>query len=144
MRRCWSGPLPLPVPLTGRLIVSKLDAAAYTRFTNHILTKGASEVCFDYTAKDGQSTTWNGRAHRRHSRTAELLGVDLWSPCPGRRWYSRPCSTENEMEDNAQTKLKKLSVEIQLNIKQDAKVLGCPPALPQPEVGVVSAKKNRT
>ncbi|VDM36889.1 unnamed protein product [Toxocara canis] len=34
-----------------RLIVSKLDAAAYARFTNQILPKRASELCFDDTVK---------------------------------------------------------------------------------------------
>ncbi|KHN82971.1 Uncharacterized protein K02A2.6, partial [Toxocara canis] len=34
-----------------RLIVSKLDAAAYARFTNHILPKRPSELCFDDTVK---------------------------------------------------------------------------------------------
>ncbi|KHN77260.1 hypothetical protein Tcan_00464, partial [Toxocara canis] len=34
-----------------RLIISNLDAAAYARFTNHILTKRASESCFDDTVK---------------------------------------------------------------------------------------------
>ncbi|KHN80056.1 Uncharacterized protein K02A2.6 [Toxocara canis] len=34
-----------------RLIVSKLDAVAYTRFTNHILSKRASELCYDDTVK---------------------------------------------------------------------------------------------
>ncbi|VDM29678.1 unnamed protein product [Toxocara canis] len=33
------------------LIVSKLDAAAYARFTNHILPKRASKLCFDDTVK---------------------------------------------------------------------------------------------
>ncbi|VDM39120.1 unnamed protein product [Toxocara canis] len=34
-----------------RLIVSKLDAAAYVRLTNHTLPKRASELCFDDTVK---------------------------------------------------------------------------------------------
>ncbi|VDM38585.1 unnamed protein product [Toxocara canis] len=34
-----------------RLIVSKLDAAAYARFTNQILPKRASELCFDDNVK---------------------------------------------------------------------------------------------
>ncbi|VDM46332.1 unnamed protein product [Toxocara canis] len=36
---------------TVRLIVSKLDVAAYARFTNHTLPKKAPEVCFDDTDK---------------------------------------------------------------------------------------------
>ncbi|VDM49956.1 unnamed protein product [Toxocara canis] len=34
-----------------RLIAMKLNAAAYTLFTNHILLKRASELCFDVTVK---------------------------------------------------------------------------------------------
>ncbi|VDM46090.1 unnamed protein product [Toxocara canis] len=34
-----------------RLIVSKLDAASYTRFTNHVLPKRDSELCYNDTVK---------------------------------------------------------------------------------------------
>ncbi|VDM26990.1 unnamed protein product [Toxocara canis] len=34
-----------------RFVVPKLDAAAYARFNYYFLSKRASEVCFDYTAK---------------------------------------------------------------------------------------------
>ncbi|VDM28711.1 unnamed protein product [Toxocara canis] len=36
---------------SARLIVLKVDAAAYAHSTNHILPKTASEVCFDDTVK---------------------------------------------------------------------------------------------
>ncbi|VDM28234.1 unnamed protein product, partial [Toxocara canis] len=51
-----------------------------------------------------------------------------------------------KMEDKPQATLRELSLETQqfLNIKQDAKLLGSPPSLLQPEVNAVATKKNRT
>ncbi|VDM24987.1 unnamed protein product [Toxocara canis] len=49
-----------------------------------------------------------------------------------------------KMEDNPQATLKELNLEIQqfLNIRRDAKLLGSPPSLLQPEVNAVAIKKT--
>ncbi|VDM25800.1 unnamed protein product [Toxocara canis] len=63
-----------------RLIVSKLDAAAYARFTNHILPKRPSELCFDDTIKtlkelSGHNTSVFARRYNylRTQRNCESL-----------------------------------------------------------------------
>ncbi|VDM43615.1 unnamed protein product [Toxocara canis] len=161
-----------------RLIVSKLDAAAYARFTNHILPKRPSELCFDDTVKtlkelfghntsvffrrytylrtqrDGESLSYyTGMVNRRHEMaefntiTPEQMKCLVWI-CGLHTPDDADIRTRplRKMEDNPQTTLKQLSLEIQqfLNIRRDAKLLGSPPLLPQPEVNAVTIKKNCT
>ncbi|VDM26717.1 unnamed protein product [Toxocara canis] len=160
--------LTLNVAARARLIVSKLDAAAYARFTNHILPQGGSEVGFDDTVKTlkelfehntsntaqrriSQRLYWDGR--RRHEMAKFNAIIPQQMKCL--MWICGPHTTDDaeirtrdlrKMEDNPQTTLKKLSLEIQqfLNVKQDAKLLGSPPSLLQPEVNAVATTKNRT
>ncbi|VDM37857.1 unnamed protein product [Toxocara canis] len=141
-----------------RLIVSKLDAAAYARFTNHILPKRPSELCFGDTVKTlkelfGHNTDYTGMVNRRHEMaefnaiTPEQMKCLVWI-CG----LHTPDDADirslalRKMEDNPQTTLKQLSLEIQqfLNIRRDAKLLGSPPSLLQPEVNAVTIKKNCT
>ncbi|VDM46500.1 unnamed protein product [Toxocara canis] len=161
-----------------RLIASKLDATAYARFTNHILPKRPSELCFDDTVKtlkelfghntsvfarrytylrtqrNGESLSdYTGMVNRRHEMaefnaiTPERMKCLVWI-----RGLHTPDDVDihtralRKMEDNLQTTLKELSLEIQqfLNIRRDAKLLGIPPSLLQPAVSAVPTKKNST
>ncbi|VDM47507.1 unnamed protein product [Toxocara canis] len=161
-----------------RLIVSKLDAVAYARFTNHILPKRPSELCFDDTVKtlkelfghntsvfarrytylrtqrNGESLSdYTGMVNRQH----EMAGFNAITPEQTKClvWICGLHTPDDadirtlalrKMEDNPQTTLKQLSLEIQqfLNIRRDAKLLGSPPSLLQPEVNAVTIKKNCT
>ncbi|VDM27525.1 unnamed protein product, partial [Toxocara canis] len=146
-----------------RLIVSKLDAVAYTRFANHILPKRPSELCFDDTVKtlkelfghntsvfarrytylrtqrNGESLSdYTGMVIRRHEMaefnaiTPEQMKCLVWI-CGLHTPDDADIRTLAllKMEDNPQTTLKQLSLEIQqfLNIRRDAKLLGSPPSL---------------
>ncbi|VDM38638.1 unnamed protein product [Toxocara canis] len=141
-----------------RLIVSKLDAVAYTRFTNHILPKRASELCYDDTVKtlkelfghntsvfarrynylrtqrNGESLSdYTGMVNRRHEMaefnaiTPEQMKCLVWI-CGLHTPDDADIRTRalRKMEDNPQTTLKELSLDIQqfLDIRRDAKLLG--------------------
>ncbi|VDM31412.1 unnamed protein product, partial [Toxocara canis] len=151
----------------GRLTVSKLDVAAYVRFTNHILPKRASELCSDDTVKtlkelfghntsafalrytylktqrNGESLSdYIGMVNRRHEM-AEFNAIIpeqmkyLVSICGLHTPDDADIRTRalRKMEDNPQTTFKGLSLEVQqiLNIRRDAKLLGNPPSLLQPD-----------
>uniref|UniRef100_A0A183TWX4 Retrotrans_gag domain-containing protein n=1 Tax=Toxocara canis TaxID=6265 RepID=A0A183TWX4_TOXCA len=141
-----------------RLIVSKLDTAAYARFTNRILPKRASELCFDDTVKtlkelfvhnmsvfarrytylrtqrNGESLSdYTGMVNRRHEMaefnaiTPKQMKCLVWI-CGLHTPDDADIRTRavRKMEDNPQTTLRELSLEIQqfLNIRRDAKLLG--------------------
>ncbi|KHN79597.1 hypothetical protein Tcan_00527, partial [Toxocara canis] len=153
-------------------------AVAYARFTNHILPKRPSELCFDYTVKTLKElfghnasvfarrynylrTQRNGESlsdyteivNRRHEMaefnaiTPEQMKCLVWI-CGLHTPDDADIRTlaPRKMEDNPQTTRKQLILEIQqfLNIRRDAKLLGSPLSLLQPEANAVATKKNCT
>ncbi|VDM43190.1 unnamed protein product [Toxocara canis] len=152
-----------------RLIVPNFDAAAYSRFTNHILLKRASKVGFDDTTntsvfasryaylrtqRNGESLSdFTGIVNRQHEMaefnaiTLEQMKCLVWI-------YGLHTIKDADIRTRAirkidgspQATLEELSLEIQqfLNIKQDVKLLGSPPSLLQREVIAVATKKNRS
>ncbi|VDM48469.1 unnamed protein product [Toxocara canis] len=159
-----------------RLIVSKLDATAHARFTNHILPKRAFKLCFDDTVRtlkellghntsifahrytylrtqrNGESLSdYTGMVNRRHEMaefnvtTPEQMKCLVWI-CGLHTPDGADIRTRalRKMEDNPQTTLKELSLEIQqfLNISRDAKLPGSPPSPLQPAVNAVAIKKK--
>ncbi|VDM44297.1 unnamed protein product, partial [Toxocara canis] len=138
-----------------RFIVSKLDAVAYTRFTNHILPKRAPELCYDDTVKtlkelfghntpvfarrynylrtkrNGESLSdCTGMVNRRHEMaefnaiTPEQMKCLVWI-CGLHTPDDADIRTLalRKMEDNPQTTLKQLSLEIQQFLQRNGESL---------------------